>query len=60
MKMEAPGRPASRSRLALTLSLGGGKLHATALLNGGWGSRDELLRRRSREGPLLIGGVEGV
>lgn len=56
--MEAPGRPASRSWLALSEL--GRKLHATALLNGGMGSRDELLRRRSREGPLLIGGVEGL
>lgn len=57
MKMEAPGRPASRPWLALN-ELGRWEASCGGIAQRGTGSRDELLRRRSREGPLLIGGVE--
>lgn len=57
--MEAPGRPATRSRLAFS-ELGRWEASCDGIAQRGMGSRDELLRRRSREGPLLIGGVEGV
>lgn len=59
MKMEAPGCPASRSWLAPT-ELGRWEASCGGIAQRGEGPRDELLRRRSREGPLLIGRAEGV
>lgn len=55
MKVQAPVRPASRSQ-----AWEAGSFMQRALPDMGTGLRDELLRRRSRKGPLLIGGGEGL